>query len=77
MSTTETLRGHANEIFKAAVQAVDAEQCVRSFVSRSGQMLTINERDYNLSNFDTVYVVGAGKASPRMARHLVLSLIHI
>ena len=71
MSTTETLRGHANEIFKAAVQAVDAEQCVRSFVSRSGQMLTINERDYNLSNFDTVYVVGAGKASPRMARHLV------
>ena len=67
----EVLREHANEIFQAAVEAVDAEQCVRTFVSRSGDTLTIDDQAYDLGAFDAVHIVGAGKASPRMAGPLV------
>jgi glycerate 2-kinase len=63
----QQLRQHADEIFADAVKAVDAEQCVRTFVSRDGDTLRVDGRDYTLSDFDTIYLVGAGKASPRMA----------
>ena len=70
-ASSEQLRSDARQIFDAAVNAVDAEQCVRSFVSRDGDSLTIDGRSYDLSSFDSVFVVGAGKASPRMAQPLV------
>lgn len=69
--TVQKLREHANEIFGSAVEAVDAEQCVRSFVSREGKTLTIDGRAYDLDHYDRVLIVGAGKASPRMAKPLV------
>lgn len=67
----DTAREHANTIFEAAVRAVDAEQCVRSFVSRDRQSLRVADQSYGLSDYDRVLVVGAGKASPRMAVPLV------
>lgn len=65
------MRNHADEIFKSAIEAVDAEQCVRAFVSRDGSSLRVDKTQYDLSEYDAVYIVGAGKASPRMAAPLV------
>jgi glycerate-2-kinase len=69
--SVQTLRKHADEIFQAAVESVDAEECVRSFVSRVGNTLRFDDTSYALESYDTVYIVGAGKASPRMAVPLV------
>ncbi|MDA0710727.1 MAG: glycerate kinase [bacterium] len=65
-----TMRGHAREIFDAAILAVDAEQCVRRFVHLNGTALSIGEKTYDLSDYRRVLVVGMGKATPRMARAL-------
>lgn len=61
------MRGHARELFEASIRAVDAEQCVRNFVSLAGTVLRIGTQDYDLSKFERVLVVGMGKASPQMA----------
>ena len=71
ITDVKTMRSHANEIFRAAVTAVDAEQCVRLFVSRDGDHLLIDGQSYDLSGYASVYLNGAGKASPRMAVPLV------
>lgn len=69
MSTYDVarMRGDADTIFGAAVHAVDAEQCVKSFVSLESDILTIDGQTYNLGSFSQVVAVGAGKATPRMA----------
>ena len=69
MSTYDVvrMRGDADTIFGAAVHAVDAEQCVKSFVSLEGDILTIDGQTYDLASFSQVVAVGAGKATPRMA----------
>ena len=72
MSTYDVarMRVDADAIFGAAVHAVDAEQCVKSFVSMDGNVLMIDGQGYDLGDFDRVVAVGAGKATPRMARAL-------
>ena len=69
MSTYDVarMRGDADTVFAAAVHAVDAEQCVKSFVALSGNTLSIDDQEYDLGNFDRVVAIGAGKATPRMA----------
>jgi len=64
--SVETMRGHAREIFDAAVKAVDAEQCVRQFVSVDGDTLLVSDQTYDLNAYDRILVVGTGKASPQM-----------
>ncbi len=61
------MRADADRIFGSAVHAVDAEQCVKSFVSLDGDTLTIDGQTYDLGIFENVVAVGAGKATPRMA----------
>ena len=61
-----TMRAHAREIFDAAVKAVDAEQCVRQFVSLEGDQLRVGDRQYDLGMYRRILVVGTGKASPQM-----------
>lgn len=53
-------------MFDAAVRAVDAEACVRRFVSVDGNRLVVGDRSYDLRRFDRILSVGTGKASPRM-----------
>jgi glycerate 2-kinase len=65
--TAERMRRDAAEIFQAAVVAVDAEQCVRRFVSLEGHTLRVGDASFDLSSFERVIAVGTGKASPRMA----------
>ena len=64
--TVEGMRGHAREIFDAAVKAVNAEQCVRQFLSLDGDILHVGDQTYDLSVYSRVLVVGTGKASPQM-----------
>ncbi len=64
--TVARMRADAALIFESAVEAVDAQECVKRFVRLDGQVLRIGGVDYNLDAFDRVVVVGTGKASPRM-----------
>jgi glycerate 2-kinase len=57
-------------ILQAALAAVDPAAAVRRSLQRSGEILTIGERTYDLSACEHVYVVGAGKASAPMAQAL-------
>lgn len=60
-------REQACELIEAALNAVDPREAVRRFVQVTGDTLRVAEREYSLGQFDRVFVVGAGKASARMA----------
>lgn len=61
------LHRQALRIFHAALQAADPVQAVLRHVSREGEVLMAGGRRYDLSSLRNVYVIGAGKASARMA----------
>ena len=63
-------RKHALDIFRAALEAADPEQAVLAHLTCDAKTLRVGERRYRLSDFDRIYVVGAGKASARMAHAL-------
>jgi glycerate 2-kinase len=60
-------RGHALRIFRAALRAADPVRAVLRHVRREGEVLIAGERRYDLRSFRNIYVIGAGKASARMA----------
>ncbi|HXP84567.1 MAG TPA: glycerate kinase [Bryobacteraceae bacterium] len=59
---------HALAIFRAALDAADPEQAVAHHLHFDGRTLRAGSHRYALSAFDRVQVIGAGKASARMAR---------
>ena len=59
---------HALKIFRAALDFADPEQAVARHLRFDGRTLRAGTRRYALSAFDRVQVIGAGKASTRMAR---------
>jgi len=67
-------RHHALKIFRAALQAADPEGAVLNHISFDGRVLKVGRQRYDLSAFDRIHVVGAGKASAAMA-HAVESLL--
>ncbi len=60
-------RKDAIAIFNAGVRAVAPDTAIARFCNRSDDVLTIGERSYDLTNFENVYLVGAGKATAPMA----------
>lgn len=59
------------EIFQAGVDAVDPAQAVRRHVRvGEGGFLHVRGRRFRLSDFEHIYVIGAGKASAPMAMAL-------
>jgi hydroxypyruvate reductase len=54
-------------IFHSALAAADPERAVLEHVRCDGQTLIVDRQRYPLSRFDRIRVVGAGKASARMA----------
>ena len=58
---------HVHQIFRAALQAADPIAAVQHHVKISGGTLQVAGRKYRLSNYDRIRVIGAGKASARMA----------
>ena len=57
-------------IFRAALAAADPVKAVLEHVRCDGETLAVDTRRYRLSEFDRIRVVGAGKASARMAQAL-------
>jgi glycerate 2-kinase len=60
-------RADAIGIFKAGLQAVAPDKAIQRFCSRNENILSIGGHSYDLTAFEHVYVVGAGKATAPMA----------
>lgn len=64
-------RAHLLDIFNTALAAVDPYVAVQRFLSRKGNRLTLATtppQTFNLSTYERVLVVGAGKATAPMAQ---------
>ena len=57
-------------LVEAALKAVDPAAAVRQAVRRKGTILALEERRYDLDQYEHVYVVGGGKAGAPMASAL-------
>jgi glycerate 2-kinase len=68
------LRADARAVLDAAIAAGDARTLTRRFLAVSGRRLDVGDHAFDLSSTRRVVVVGAGKASDRMAEaaHAVL-----
>lgn len=58
------------EILNSAIDSVKPAVLIKNAVSLSGNTLRIKNFNYNITNFDHIYVIGAGKASAYMAKEL-------
>ena len=58
----------ATRVMRAALDAVEPAEAVRRALRRDGDRLVAGGREYDLTRYDRVLVVGAGKASAPMAR---------
>ena len=67
------LRKHANEIFKHVLNTLDSEPLVKQKVSVNDSQLVVDQKEYNLNDYDHIYVIGGGKASAPMAKTIVIT----
>jgi len=75
-SINARLRKDASAIFRAALKAADPGEAIRRHVRVDGERLIAGRRRYDLSAFDGVTVLGAGKASAAMAAEVERLLGH-
>lgn len=61
-------------VLEAALAAVDPYVAVKKRLQRQGNRLRIEDRSYDLGDYDAVYVVGAGKAGAPMAQAVAETL---
>ncbi len=54
-------------IMQAALDAIDPYSAVRRVLHREGDILRVGDRPYDLTQFERVWVIGAGKAGAPMA----------
>ena len=66
----KTMRQQAEEIFRAALKAVDPIEAVFRYVKLVGGGLQIGERRFEFKDYDRILVVGAGKAGAPMVKAL-------
>jgi len=71
-----TLLNDAMEIWQAGVAAVRADRLVKDHVSIEDDILLIGDEAIDVSDFDRVLLVGAGKAAAAMALAIRDSLSH-
>jgi len=64
------LRGVCEAAFGDALLAADPEEAVHRHFRVKGEVLRAGDVDYFLNQFNRVFMIGAGKASVRMARAL-------
>jgi glycerate 2-kinase len=62
------MRKDAIDIFRAGVEAVEPEAAVKQYCRREGNRLLVHEEVYDLTEFENIFVIGAGKAGAPMAR---------
>ena len=68
MHCIDKLRRDALVIFDAGLKAADPDAVIRRRICRHGELLDVAGHGYDLSQYRNIYVVGAGKASARMAQ---------
>ncbi|MDX2495925.1 MAG: glycerate kinase [Desulfuromusa sp.] len=61
---------NAANIFQAGLQAVAPDAAIKDFCQLNGDMLTVDGKRYDLSLFEKIFVLGAGKAGASMAKAL-------
>ncbi|MBK7929194.1 MAG: glycerate kinase [Bryobacterales bacterium] len=66
--TNRTQHQHARRIFTAALKAADPIEAVGRYFRREGETLIAGGKRYALGSFDSILVIGAGKASAAMAQ---------
>jgi len=59
---------NAVEIFRAGLQAVAPGPAIHRFCQLEGEMLTVDNQEYDLREFEKIFVLGAGKAGASMAK---------
>lgn len=64
----ERLKQIADQIYSAALEAVDPEKVVRRFLRLKEGRLQAGDRAYPLDSFRKIYLAGVGKAAVPMAR---------
>ena len=64
------MRDDAKKIFMAGLKAVEPGEAVRRYCSLEGEKLRVNDKTYDLSQIDSIFVLGAGKAGAPMAKAL-------
>lgn len=78
VGSSET-RKDALEIINAGIDAVLTRNAISKFVKLEGNILKIKDKEFDLSNFEKIYVIGGGKASADMAEeieHILGDKIH-
>ncbi len=60
-------RRNAIEIFQAGLGAVAPGAAIKKYVQRRGEVLLVDGRHYDLSQYRQIFVIGAGKAGASMA----------
>ncbi len=63
-------RNKAVEIFLTGVESVKPDRLINRYISIHSNSLKINELTFDLSTINSIYVIGAGKASAAMANAL-------
>lgn len=66
----EKLRKDAFLIFEAGLSAVSAKDAVKKALTLENEVLRVPDREYNLSSYARIYLLGGGKASADMAAAL-------
>lgn len=64
------LRRDANIILNAAIDAVRPTKLIRNQIALTGNVLRIMEMSFDLSQYQNLFIIGAGKASAFMAQSL-------
>ncbi len=62
------LRKQAEEIFKHVIRTLDPEQLVKNKVRIHNSTLLVEQKEYNLKDYEHIYVIGGGKACAPMAK---------
>jgi glycerate 2-kinase len=63
----DRLRSVAQQLQQAALEAVEPAEAVYRVLTRVGNSILVNDRAYDLGQYDRILIVGAGKASIPMA----------
>lgn len=67
-SSLANLHQHAEMIFQEALKAVDPEAAIHSHIKFENNALHVNSTIFDLSEYDRILVLGAGKATAPMAK---------
>jgi glycerate 2-kinase len=62
------MRRDAFDIFSAGVQVVEPGAAVKRYLRLEGNRLLVDRKVYDLTEFEHIYVIGAGKAGAPMAK---------